>query len=240
MSPASRPSPAVPSHRVHVCLRPLAQKVAGPATFSKRSCPLPDRESVPSRCPVVFHPLPVCWERAGVRADLESRSPVPQSRPTVPSHSPVPQSRPTAPSDGPASSGVGSPILWVTYLSKKCDPTRPPDESVPSQIAKVSRSAPVQFLITPSTVSPIRSASLRCSSRTRSAGPPRHLHGADPSILPSRTRPIDPEFPCAWKQLRKFFVPNGETHSGTESASGRHLSIEVLQHDRPGVLVSVA
>jgi hypothetical protein len=28
----------------------------------------------------------------------------------------------------------------------------------------------------------------------------------DPAILPHTTAVADPEFPCAWKQLRKFFA----------------------------------
>jgi hypothetical protein len=138
---------------------------------------VPSRSPIPQSRPAVPSRSPVPQSRPAV----PSRSPVPQSRPAVPPHSPVPQSRPTVPSHGPASSGVGSPILWVTYLSKKCDPTRPPDESVPShrvlvclrpvakrwqdlppfpnevvpsQIAKASGPTPVQFLTTPSTVFP--------------------------------------------------------------------------------------
>jgi hypothetical protein len=115
-SRSARRSPAMPAGHLFLWVNYLS-KQSDPTHRTSFDHSLESRRPVPFRGPVVFHPLPVRWERAAVRADLESRSPVP-----------VPQSRPT-PKRG---QGSGHQFRGSSTYQRNVTRPDPPDESVPS------------------------------------------------------------------------------------------------------------
>jgi len=97
--------------------RARSDKVADSATFSDERARNTRCEYVPSRVPShrfgpvpLYPPLPVRWERVGVRWSNCFARPVPTIR-----------SRPVPPCDR----GIGSRISWVIFLSRIRDPTQP-------------------------------------------------------------------------------------------------------------------